>query len=152
MTILGAPLPLLLVSSMVQWLYDRLMAICIYKNSVQSCSIATSNKTFFLNGLMSKIFHCYKSYHKIHCCLYFNSLRPIVTYCLSKLGYNWFRNGLSPIRRQAIIYTNFVLLFIGFLVTDYIEIKILLQENTFENIFCKLATNLSRPQCKMVQR
>ena len=60
-------------------------------------------------------------------------------------------NGLSPGRRQAIIWTNDVILWIRPLGTNFSEIlidsNILIQENAFECVVCETATILSRPQC-----
>ena len=50
-------------------------------------------------------------------------------------------NGLSPIRRQAIVWTNNGLLSIGLLGTNFNEILIKMhftQENTFENVICQI--------------
>ena len=61
-------------------------------------------------------------------------------------------NGLSPPRRQAIIWTNDGLLLIRTFGRNFSEIAIKLQknfliENTFENVSCKMATILSLLQC-----
>ena len=57
-------------------------------------------------------------------------------------------SGLSPIRRQAIIWTNAGILFIGPLGTNFSEIfdrnsNIFIQENAFETIVCEMAAILS---------
>ena len=54
-------------------------------------------------------------------------------------------NGLSPGRRQAIIWTNAGILLIGPLGTNFSEIligisNIFIQENAFENVVCELAS------------
>ena len=60
-------------------------------------------------------------------------------------------NGLSPGRRQAIIWTSAGILLIGHLRTNFSEIltEILAfsLKNAFESIVCEMATILSRPQC-----
>ena len=61
-------------------------------------------------------------------------------------------NGLSPIRRQAIIYTNAILLSIGPLGTKFsqnvFEIQtFFIQENASENVVCEMADILFRPHC-----
>ena len=57
-------------------------------------------------------------------------------------------NGLSPIRRQAIIQTNAGLMSTGPLGTNLSEIVIkipnFIQENASENIVCEMAAILSR--------
>ena len=59
-------------------------------------------------------------------------------------------NGLSPGRRQVIIWTNAGILLIGPSGTNFseilIEILIFIQENAFESV-CEMAAILSRPQC-----
>ena len=71
---------------------------------------------------------------------------------VSKLTINGSDNGLSPGRRQAIIWTNAGILLIGPVGTNFIEILIeictfSLKKNALENIVCEMAAMLSRPQC-----
>ena len=61
-------------------------------------------------------------------------------------------NGLSPGRRQAIIWTDAGILLIGHLGINFSEIWIEIytfsfKENAFENVVWKMAAILSRPQC-----
>ena len=58
-------------------------------------------------------------------------------------------NGLSPGRRQAIIWTNVGILLIEPLGTNFNEISIgiFIQENALQNGVCEMASILSRPQC-----
>ena len=70
-----------------------------------------------------------------------------VTYiCVNKLTIIGSDNGLSPGRRQDIIWTNAGILLIGPLGTNFseklIEIGYFIQENVFENIVCEMATIL----------
>ena len=70
--------------------------------------------------------------------------------CVSKLNIVVSDNGLSPDRRQAIIWTNAVIFLTGSLRTNLSEILIeiyifFIQENVFENVVKKLAAILSRP-------
>ena len=78
--------------------------------------------------------------------------------CAGKLTMIGSNNGLSPCRRQAIIWTNAGILLIEPLGTYFSEILILIhriqefknsriQENAFENVVWKMAAMLSRPQC-----
>ena len=69
--------------------------------------------------------------------------------CVSKLTIIGSNNGLSPSRRQAIIWTNAGVLLIGPLSTNFsdILIGIHIQENTLENVVCEMASILSQPQC-----
>ena len=54
-------------------------------------------------------------------------------------------NGLSPERRQAIIWTSAGILLIGPLRTR--NWNIFIEENTFENVVCEILFISSRPQC-----
>ena len=72
--------------------------------------------------------------------------------CVGKLTIIGSDNGLSPERPQAIIWTNAGILLIGPLGTNFSEILIEIQtffteENTFENVVCKMLFISSRPQC-----
>ena len=60
-------------------------------------------------------------------------------------------NGLSPARRQAIIWTHAGILLIGPLQTNFSQILIknlyiFFQENAFENVSWKMVSILFRPQ------
>ena len=60
-------------------------------------------------------------------------------------------NGLSPGRREAIIWTNAEILLIGPLGTNLWNFNpnsyIFFQGNAFETVVCEMAAILSRPQC-----
>ena len=60
--------------------------------------------------------------------------------CVGNLTIIGSDNGLSPGRRQAIIWTNAGILLIGPLGKNFIE------ENVFECVVCEMAAILSRPQ------
>ena len=70
--------------------------------------------------------------------------------CVSKLTTIGSDNGLSPGRRQAIIWTNDGILLIRTLGTNFSkflsEIVIFIQENASENGVCEMASISSRPQ------
>ena len=60
--------------------------------------------------------------------------------CVSKQTTIGSNNGLSPGRRQAIIYTNAKILLIGPLGTNISEnSNIFIQENAFANVVCEMA-------------
>ena len=72
--------------------------------------------------------------------------------CVSQLAITGSENGLSPGRRQAIIWTNAGILSIGPLWIYFIKIVrkksyIFIQVNAFENIVRKLVAILSRLHC-----
>ena len=77
--------------------------------------------------------------------------------CVGKLAIIGSDNGLSPGRLQAIIWTNIWILLIESLGTKFREILLMhfnwyifIQENVLENVVCKMAAILSRPQCLQV--
>ena len=71
--------------------------------------------------------------------------------CVGKLTIIVSDNGLSPGRRQAIVWTNAEILLIGRPRTYFIEILIEIQifplTNMLENAVCEMLSILSRPQC-----
>ena len=72
--------------------------------------------------------------------------------CVSKLTIIGPGNGLSPGRRQAIVWTNIGILLIGPLSNKlqwnlYRNSYIFIHENAFENVVWKMVAILSRPQC-----
>ena len=72
--------------------------------------------------------------------------------CVGNLTINGSDNGLSPGRRQAIIWTNAEILIIGPLGTNFGEILIEIltfsfKKIVFESVVCEMVSLLSRPQC-----
>ena len=68
--------------------------------------------------------------------------------CVSKLTIIGSDNGLSPGRRQAIIWTNAGVSLIGHFNEISIEIHtFFIKENTFENVVWKMEAIVSQPQC-----
>ena len=79
----------------------------------------------------------------MHPCIYGLTHWGRVTHiCVSKLTIIGSDNGLSPGRRQAIIWTN-----AGILLILKRNSGIFIQDNAFENVVCEIASILSRPQC-----
>ena len=79
---------------------------------------------------------------------------PILTHwgrvthiCVSKLTIIGSDNGLSPGRRQAIIWTNVVILLIGPLGTNFVEILIGIQIFSFKKMHLKMSSDIWRPFC-----
>ena len=71
--------------------------------------------------------------------------------CFANLAIIGSYNGLSPGRRQTVIWTSYEISLIGPLVTNFTEIlnwtsNIFIAENTFEKIVCKMVSILSLPQ------
>ena len=67
--------------------------------------------------------------------------------CVSKLTIIGSDNGLSPDRRQAIIWTNYGILLIGPLGTNFSEISIGIQTFSFKKIYLKMSSGKWRPSC-----
>ena len=73
--------------------------------------------------------------------------------CISKLSIVGSDNGLSPGRRQAIIWTNGGILFIGALGTKFSETLIAIRTFPFKKTHWKMSFILSRSHCvKIAQR
>ena len=81
-----------------------------------------------------------------YCITHWGWVKHIFVSKLTIVGSN---NGLSPGRRQAIIWTNVGMLSIGPLGINFSEILIgiFIEENAFEIVVWKMAAILSRPQC-----
>ena len=67
--------------------------------------------------------------------------------CVSKLTIIASDNGLSPGRRQAIIWTNAGILLIGTLGTNFSEIWIAIHTVSFKKMHLKMASGKWRPFC-----
>ena len=67
--------------------------------------------------------------------------------CVSKLSIIGSDNGLSPDRRQAIIWTNAGILLIGTLGTNFIEISIGIQTFLFKKMHLKMSSGKWLPFC-----
>ena len=68
--------------------------------------------------------------------------------CVAELGHNWFTdNGLSPVRRQAVIWTNAGILLIGPLGTNFSEILIGIQTFSFKKLHLKTSSAKWRLFC-----
>ena len=66
---------------------------------------------------------------------------------VSELGSNGSGNGLSPVRRQAIICTNFDLLSIRPLGLNFSEIRIKIQDFLFMKMHLKMSSAKWQPFC-----
>ena len=67
--------------------------------------------------------------------------------CVSKLTIIGTNNGLSPGRRQAIIWTNAGILLIGHLGTNFSEILIRIHTFSFKKMHLKMSSAKWRPFC-----
>ena len=111
-------------------------------NLVENCPIDFS---------FEHIYHCFTSISYV---VFINLTHwgRVTHICVGKLSIIVSDNGLSPGRRQAIIWTNAGIVLIGALGTNVSEnfdwnLYIFIEENAFENVVCEMASILSRPQC-----
>ena len=72
---------------------------------------------------------------------------PLTHICVSKLTAIGSDNGLSPHRRQAIIWTNAQILLTGPLETNFSEILIEVHTFSFKEIHLKMSSGKWRPFC-----
>ena len=99
--------------------------------------------------------------HNFKCCRFFSALSfsvltmfSLLTHwgwvthiCVSKLTIIGSDNGLSPGRRQAIIWTNGGILLIGPLKTNFSEIFIEIHKFSFTKMHLKMSSGKWRPFC-----
>ena len=129
------------------------LLMCSKLDLILDISVWTCGVIQFVTGL----YWCFRSEISIHIlildCLLISTHWGRVTHiCVSKLTIIGSDNGLSPERRQAIIWTK-----AGNIVDLTLRNKlqwngnrnsyIFIQENPFENVVWKMAAILSRPQC-----
>ena len=67
--------------------------------------------------------------------------------CVNKLTIIGWDNGLSPVRRQAIIWTNAGILLIGPLWTNFSEISIKIYAFSFQKMHLKMSSGKWQPFC-----
>ena len=77
----------------------------------------------------------------------FNSLRSITHICIGNLASHGPDNGLSPGRRQAIIWTDLGILLIGPLGTNFSEILIDIYTFSFTKMHLKMSSAKWHPFC-----
>ena len=79
--------------------------------------------------------------------LWFNSLRPRDAYMRQSITIIGSDYGLSPGRRQAIIWTNAGIMLIGPLGTNFSEILIEIYTFSFRKMHLKMSSGKWRPSC-----
>ena len=77
----------------------------------------------------------------------FNSLSGVTHICVSELAIIVSDNGLSPSRRQAIIWTNAGILLIGPLGTNFSDIAIEIDIFSFKKMHLKMSSGNWQPSC-----
>ena len=85
-----------------------------------------------------------QTYGAYHCLTHWGRMTHI---CVSKLTIIASDNGLSPGRRQAIIWTNAGILLIGTLGTNFSEIWIEIYTVSFKKMHLKMSSGKWRPFC-----
>ena len=106
-------------------------------------------------GIEMRFMHCndsilHQAYSNTRCSDHVNVLNHwgrVTHICVSKLTIIGSDNGLSPGRRQAIIWTNTGILLIGPIGTNFSEILIEIYIFSFEKIHLKMSHGKWRPFC-----
>ena len=81
------------------------------------------------------------------CCLWLTHWGRVTPICVGKLTIIGSKNGLSPGRRQAIIWTSAGILLIGHLGTNFSETFIRIHTFSFKEMHLKLSSAKWRPFC-----
>ena len=103
-----------------------------------------SNKTLFINVLIRKC-ECHDLYTAHNFML--THWGRVTHICVGKLTSIGLKNGLSPDRRQAIIWTNDGILFIGPLGTNFSDILIEIPTFSFTKMRLKVSVAKRQPFC-----
>ena len=113
-------------------------------------------------GIFSNLYKCWLNFNeilkgeslgnitKIHNCIRYQSLTHwgrVTHICVSKIIIIGSDNGLSPDRRQAIIWTNAGILLIGPWGTNFSEISTVIQTFSFKKMHVKMSSAKWRPFC-----
>ena len=131
-----------------KWLYSSILEATICSRDVPfKIDVTITWKHEWAISTFMTQYNCARS-HRPFCLTYWGRVTHI---CVSNLTIIGSDNGLSPGRRQAIIWTNAGILLIRNLVTNLSEIlskihTFSIQENAFENV-CEMTANLPCPQC-----
>ena len=130
---------------------------CQFNGLVQDCSNSIANAMVLLQSCTNP--SNYSASHMSHTphipsdsayyeTKLFNSLPPSAKYiCVSELGTIGSGDGLSPVRHQAITWTNAVLLSIRLLGMNFSEIWIETQNFSFMKMHLKMLSVKWRPFC-----
>ena len=119
--------------------------VCIWR-----VNIIWNGKICIYHGIVIREYQLFREMN-CNCLTHWGRVTHI---CVSKLTIIGSDNGLSPDRRQAIIWTNAGLLLIGPLGTNFSEILIKIltfsfKKILFESVACETVAILSQPQCVM---
>ena len=122
---------------------------CIWNwNMFSAMTMAMAMKMIYCQSCTGRKCDQYNTYDIIVCLTHWGRVTHI---CVSKLAIIGSDNGLSPGRRQAIIWTNAEILLIGSLGTNFNanfnrNSNIFIEENALENVVCQMAFTLYRPK------
>ena len=123
-----------------------LNTIWIARNNVMEPAMATWITNECYNGLTCgcRATYTYLS-NVLHCCL--THWDRVTHICVSKITIIGSDNGLSPDRRQAIIWTNVGILFIRTIGTNFSEILSEIHTFSFKKMNLKMSSAKWRPFC-----
>ena len=131
-----------------------MLILLIYKISVSLSLNWLSNGCWtgmFTKNLLStsKLWHgSIRNYCLgFHVILFLTHWGRVTDICISKLAIIGSHNGLSPDRRQAIIWTNAGILLLGPLETNFSEILIEILKFSFKKMRLKVSSAKRRPFC-----
>ena len=123
---------------------------CSFKMSYAKWQSYCPGLSWFIKSLvMDIIFHLWLSWN-VRSTIQDHTLThwgPVTQICVGKLTIIDSDNGLSPRRRQTIIWTNAGILLIGSLGTNFNEILIGIQTFLFKKMHLKLSSAKCRPFC-----
>ena len=116
------------------------------------CLTCQANPKIFYTEHIYCLMSMNKLTAKLFVCAYLTHWGWVMHICISRLTITGSDNGLSPGRRQAIIWTNPGILLIGPLENKLLwkfnlSSNIFIHENAIESVVCEMAAISSRPQC-----
>ena len=120
----------------------------LYRNDCLSLSLPVELNLKYLGFGVNALF-CIPSLAGVTACLYENLTHwgRVMHICINNLTIIGSDNGLSPGWRQAIIWTNAVMLLIGTLVINFNEILMEIHIFSFRKINFKMLSGKWRPFC-----
>ena len=101
----------------------------------------------FTRSLTAMMLHVYVKYPRHPWNWFLTHWGQVTHICISKLIIIGSDYGLSPSRRQAIIWTNAEILLIGPLETNFSEILIKIHIPSFKKMYLKMSSGKWRPSC-----
>ena len=119
--------------------YIRDLTVCIYKLALSGCEISSNEHSSVYNYI-----HADDNKARLPCLSHWGRVTHI---CVSKLTSIGSDNGLSPCRRQAIMWTNAGILLIRTIWTNVSEILSEIRASSFKKMDLKMSSAKWRPFC-----